>query len=66
VLSGFAGDHHNWFFTASARGYLFSRIGIGALYGRYWRNSQYDFQPDVSQNSSEGRVFLTLAIPRWY
>lgn len=65
VLSGFAGDHHNWFFTATARGYLFSRIGVGAFYGRYYRNSQYDFQPDVTQNSSEGRVFLSLAIPRW-
>lgn len=64
VLSGFPGDHHNTFLTATARGYLWRSVGLGAYYGRYWRRSNYDFQPDVQRNSSEGRVFLTFITPR--
>jgi hypothetical protein len=34
-------------------------------YQHIWKDSNYTFNPDVHQNMSEVRAFLSLAIPRW-
>ena len=65
VLSGFPGEHNLWTLSAEARGYLHGKFGFGAGYNRLWRRSNYTFNPDVRQDMSEARVFLSLAIPRW-
>jgi uncharacterized protein DUF3943 len=65
VVSGFPGDHYLWTFTADARGYIRGKYGFGVSYNRLWRRSRYTFDPDVNQDYSEGRVYLSLTIPRW-
>jgi hypothetical protein len=65
VISGFAGNHYLWTLTTEARGYLRGKYGFGLTYNRLWRRSRYTFNPDVDQDMSEARVFVSLAIPRW-
>jgi len=65
VISGFAGNHYLWTLSTEARGYYRGKYGFGVAYNRLWRRSRYTFNPDVDQNMSEGRVFVSLAIPRW-
>jgi hypothetical protein len=65
VVSGFPGNHNLYTFNTEARGYLWGKIGIGANYNRVWRRSNYTFNPDVSQDMSEVRTFISLTIPRW-
>ena len=65
VVSGFPGKHSLWTLGTEARGYLRGKFGAGLTYTRLWRRSNYTFNPDVNQNVSEARVFLSLAIPRW-
>jgi hypothetical protein len=65
VVSGFPGSHQLWTFSTEARGYFRGKFGAGVVYNRLWRRSNYTFNPDVNQDVSEARVFLSLAIPRW-
>jgi hypothetical protein len=65
VVSGFPGKHQLWTLSTEARGYFRGKFGAGVVYNRLWRRSNYTFNPDVNQNVSEARVFLSLAIPRW-
>jgi hypothetical protein len=65
VLSGFPGSHNIWTLSTEARGYLHGKFGLGAGYTRHWRRSNYTFNPDVKQDMSEFRVFLSMAIPKW-
>jgi hypothetical protein len=65
VLSGFPGNHHLFTLTTEARGYYRGKYGFGVVYNRLWRRSNYTFNPDVHEDMSEARVFLSLAIPRW-
>ena len=65
VVSGFPGNHQLWTLNTEARGYLEGKFGAGLAYTRMWRFSNYTFNPDVNQDLSEARVFLSLAIPRW-
>ncbi len=65
VVSGFSGSHYLWTLNAEARGYVHGKFGFGVVYNRLWRLSRYTFNPDVDQDMSEARVFLSLAIPRW-
>ncbi len=65
VVSGFPGRHQLWSLNGEARGYIRGKFGAGLAYTRLWRFSNYTFNPDVNQDMSEGRVFLSLAIPRW-
>jgi hypothetical protein len=65
VVSGFPGKHQLWTLSTEARGYLRGKFGVGVVYNRLWRRSNYTFNPDVNQDMSEARVFLSLAIPRW-
>ena len=54
-----------WTLSTEARGYYRGKYGAGVMYQRLWKNSNYTFNPDVNQDMSEVRVFLSLAIPRW-
>jgi hypothetical protein len=65
VVSGFPGNHQLWTLSTEARGYLKGKFGAGLAYTRMWRFSNYTFNPDVNQDLSEARVFLSLAMPRW-
>ncbi len=65
VVSGFPGNHQLWTLSTEARGYLKGKFGAGLAYTRMWRFSNYTFNPDVNEDLSEARVFLSLAIPRW-
>jgi hypothetical protein len=65
VISGFPGNHDIFTLSTEARGYLRGKYGAGLAYTRLWRRSNYTFNPDVDQDMSEARVFLSLAIPRW-
>ena len=65
VISGFPGNHQLWTLSTEARGYYRGKYGAGVMYQRLWKNSNYTFNPDVKQDMSEVRVFLSLAIPRW-
>jgi hypothetical protein len=65
VISGFPGSHNLWTLGTEARGYFLGRFGAGASYTRLWRRSNYTFNPDVSTNVSEARLFLSMTIPRW-
>ena len=65
VVSGFPGKHHLW--TLAPRRGAISGGSSAPAWSTYrlWRRSNYTFNPDVDQNLSEARVFLSLAIPRW-
>jgi Domain of unknown function (DUF3943) len=65
VVSGFPGNHDIFNLSTEARAYLRGKFGAGLMYTRLWRRSNYTFNPDVNQDMSEARVFLSLAIPRW-
>ena len=65
VISGFSGNHNPFTVNTDVRGYLWRKIGVGASYTQLWRRSRYTYNPDVDRNSSEGRLFLSLATPRW-
>jgi hypothetical protein len=65
VVSGFPGDHQLWTLSGDARGYWRGKYGAGLTYNRLWKRSNYTFNPDVNQDISEARVYLSLAIPRW-
>jgi hypothetical protein len=65
VISGFPGHHNLFTLSTEARGYFRGKFGAGLAYNRLWRRSNYTFNPDVDQEVSEARVFLSLAIPRW-
>jgi hypothetical protein len=65
VISGFPGHHNLFTLSTEARGYFRGKFGAGLAYNRLWRRSDYTFNPDVDQEVSEARVFLSLAIPRW-
>ena len=66
VVSGFSGNHYLWTVSTELRGYYPRQVRSSAsCYNRLWRFSRYTFNPDVDQDMSEARVFLSLAIPRW-
>jgi hypothetical protein len=65
VVSGFPGNHQLWTLGGEARGYFRGKYGAGVTYQHIWKDSNYTFNPDVHQNMSEVRAFLSLAIPRW-
>jgi hypothetical protein len=65
VISGFAGNHYLWTVTTDARAYIHGKYGFGVTYNRLWRRSRYTFNPDVDQDMSEARIYLSLALPRW-
>jgi uncharacterized protein DUF3943 len=65
VVSGFSGSHHLWTLSTEGRGYIHGKYGFGIAFNRLWRLSRYTFNPDVDEDYSEGRIFLSLAIPRW-
>jgi hypothetical protein len=65
VISGFSAHHNLWVFGSEIRGYVRGKYGLGAVYNRLWRRSNYEFNPDVDRDESEARVFVSLAIPRW-
>jgi hypothetical protein len=65
VVSGFSGNHHLFTLGGEVRGYYKGKYGAGLAYERLWRRSHYTFNPDVDQDDSEVRAFLSLTIPRW-
>jgi hypothetical protein len=66
VVSGTPGDHHLVVLSTEARGYINGKYGVGASFTRLWRRSRYTFNPDVDEDLSEARVFLSMTIPRWH
>jgi hypothetical protein len=50
---------------AEARIIVARRFGIGGLYRRFHRTSDYDELPAVRLEASEARAFVTIAIPRY-
>jgi hypothetical protein len=64
VISGFPGNHHLWLAGLEARGYLSREFGVGASYSLFWRRSNYTFNPNVSQDATELRFFLSTTLPR--
>ncbi len=65
VISGFNGDHFQRGAWLEARGYLWGRVGAGARYTVFRRNSHYNDFPDVATESGQFRLFASLAVPRW-
>ncbi len=65
VISGFNGDHFQRGAWLEARGYLWGRVGAGARYTVFRRNSHYSDFPDVATESGQFRLFASLAVPRW-
>jgi hypothetical protein len=65
TVSGVDGSHHQTLWTADARVYLKGRFGVGGLYRSFHRDSHYDDFPAVQFNSSESRLFVSLALPRF-
>ena len=65
VISGFSGNHHLWTVNADVRGYLGGKYGLGVAFTKLWRRSDYTFNTNVNRTAGEGRVFLSLMIPRW-
>jgi len=45
--------------------YLKGRLGVGASWTYYYRNSWYDDFPDVERDGSQARAYLSYAFPRW-
>jgi hypothetical protein len=65
IISGFPGDHQFFIPGFDARWWYKGRIGVGVS-GQYiatWAN--YTDRNDVNDSSTEGRIYLTTAIPRW-
>ena len=65
VQSGFKGDHFQAAGTAEARFYLMGRFGLGAEWTVYYRSSHYQEYPDVTQDGKQGRIYASIAVPRW-
>jgi hypothetical protein len=65
VISGFSANHNLWTLSGDARAYIGGKYGLGFGFTRLWRRSNYKFNPDVSRDEAEGRIFLSLLIPRW-
>jgi len=66
VISGFPGKHQIFVLNGEARGYLRNgKFGAGVGYTGLWRHSLYTFNPDVDEDLSEFRLFLSMTLPRW-
>ena len=65
MLSGFNGDHQLGTVEVEARFFVIGPVGLGAAATWFFRESQYDAFPDVSQNGRQIRVFASVAGPRW-
>lgn len=65
IVSGFNGDHFQSQFTAESRFYPRGRLGLGASYTFVHRSSHYNDFADVESQGAVGKVFASLAIPRW-
>ncbi|NKB88846.1 MAG: DUF3943 domain-containing protein [Acidobacteria bacterium] len=60
TLSGAAGSHLVQFLSARVQFPVFKRVGLGFDFVYGARDSNYRDHPNVEQNGSQGRVFLTL------
>jgi len=65
IISGFDGDHIQAGATLEGRVYPRGRIGLGAAWTYYYRNSWYDDFPDVKRDGSQARAYVSYAFPRW-
>jgi Domain of unknown function (DUF3943) len=63
TVSGVDGRHYESYWGADLRAYVSGKIGLGGLYRRYHRHSDYDDFTPVTFDASEGRIFLTVAMP---
>jgi len=65
VISGFPAQHQLFTFNVDGRYYFRHRWGVGATYNQLWRWSAYTGRSDFNKKSSELRLFVATAIPRW-
>jgi hypothetical protein len=65
VISGFPAQHQLLNLGVDGRYYFRGRWGVGAAYNQLWRWSAYTDRADFNKKSSELRVFVATAIPRW-
>ena len=65
IISGFDGDHVQLGGTAEGRFYFNGRLGAGAAWTYYYRNSWYDDFADVKRDGSQARAYISYAFPRW-
>jgi len=65
VISGFPAQHQLFTFNIDGRYYFRHRWGVGATYNQLWRWSAYTGRSDFNKKSSELRLFVATAIPRW-
>jgi hypothetical protein len=65
VISGFPAQHQLFNFNIDGRYYFRGRWGVGATYNQLWRWSAYTDRSDFNKKSSELRLFVATAIPRW-
>ncbi|MCU0620937.1 MAG: DUF3943 domain-containing protein [Gemmatimonadales bacterium] len=65
TVSGFPGDHQFVRLLLDGRYYLKGRFGLGATYQQFWRWANYRDLPDTDQTSTEVRLFVSTAIPKW-
>jgi hypothetical protein len=65
IVSGFNGDHIQFSAVTEGRYYPNGRLGAGASWTYYYRNSWYDDFADVKRDGTQARVFLAYAFPRW-
>lgn len=65
IVSGFPGNHQLLRGFLDARYFFRGRFGLGATYQHIWRWSDYRDRQDFDQSSTEVRLFLSTAIPKW-
>ena len=66
VISGFPAQHQLANFLVDGRYYFGTgKLGVGASYMNLWRWSAYTDRDDFNRKSSELRLFVSTALPRW-
>ena len=65
IVSGFNGEHIQATASAEGRLYLKGRLGVGASWTYYYRNSWYDDFADIERDGSQARAYVSYAFPRW-
>jgi hypothetical protein len=65
VISGFPAQHQLLNLGFDGRYYFRGRFGVGASYNQLWRWSAYTDRDNFNKKSSELRLFVATAIPRW-
>lgn len=63
TVNGTAADHYIDYGVADLRYFLSRRVGVGARYEYYHRDSHYEGNPSTQQTAPAAKLFLTTAIP---